>query len=81
MEYIGTIRILHKYEGSKSEGDYGYLEVDEQTSYQLYQPDHIASDIDWLLPYRDTQVVIEGEEEEYKTICTNSIKTLNHEMS
>ena len=75
MEYHGHIHIEHEMAGSKSEGDYAYLRVDEEHDYRLYAASELAVDSRWAEPFRDQQVVVEGEWEEVSnSICVNSIK-------
>lgn len=73
MKYEGIIRIVREMEGSKSEGDYAYLEVDEEHSYRLYRHGHMAADVEYIRPYADTRVTVEGEEEEYNNMCITAI--------
>ena len=49
-EYKGFIRFVREMEGTKSEGDYAYLELDENTKYRLYRSKHLAADSDFLRP-------------------------------
>ncbi len=72
MKYEGFIRFVHELEGTKSEGDYAYLEVDDQTRYRLYRAGRLAADSDFLRPYEDMQVSVEGEIEE-ESMCINSV--------
>ena len=72
MKYEGFIRFVHEMEGTKSEGDYAYLEVDDQTRYRLYRAGKMAADSDFLRPYEDMQVSVEGEIEE-ESMCINSV--------
>lgn len=73
MKYEGFIRFVHELEGTKSEGDYAYLEVDEKTRYRLYRAEHMAADSEFLRPYEDMQVSVEGEVEENESMCINSV--------
>lgn len=72
MKYEGFIRFVHEMEGTKSEGDYAYLEMDENTRYRLYRAGKMAADSDFLRPYEDMQVSVEGEIEE-ESMCINSV--------
>lgn len=73
MKYEGIIRIVRELEGSKSEGDYAYLEVDEEHSYRLYRHGHLAADVAFFREYADQKVVVEGVEEEYNNMCITAI--------
>ena len=73
MKYQGFIRMVREMEGTKSEGDYAYLEVDDKTRYRLYRAGHIAADSDFLRPYADMFVSVEGEPEANESLCINSI--------
>lgn len=73
MKLEGFIRFVHELEGTKSEGDYAYLEVDEKTRYRLYRADKMAADSEFLRPYEDMQVSVEGEVEENESMCINSV--------
>ena len=73
MKYQGFIRFVHEMEGTKSEGDYAYLEVDNKTRYRLYRAGHIAADSQFLSPYTDMEVTVEGEVEDNESLCINSI--------
>jgi len=73
MKYEGIIRIVRELEGSKSEGDYAYLEVDEEHSYRLYRHGHLAADVAFIREYADQKVVVEGVEEEYNNMCITAI--------
>ncbi len=72
MKYEGFIRFVHEMEGTKSEGDYAYLEMDENTRYRLYRAGKMAADSDFLRPYEDMQVSVEGEVEN-ESMCINSV--------
>lgn len=72
MKYEGFIRFVHELEGTKSEGEYAYLEVDENTRYRLYRAGKMAADSDFLRPYENMQVSVEGEIEE-ESMCINSV--------
>ena len=72
MKYEGFIRFVHELEGTKSEGDYAYLEVDENTRFRLYRAGQMAADSDFLRPYADMQVSVEGEVEN-ESMCINSV--------
>ena len=73
MKYQGFIRMVRELAGTKSEGDYAYLEVDEKTRYRLYRYGHLAADSLFLRPYEDMFVTVEGELEENDSLCINSI--------
>ena len=73
MKYEGIIRIVRELEGSKFEGDYAYLEVDEEHSYRLYRHGHLAADVALIREYADQKVVVEGVEEEYNNMCITAI--------
>lgn len=73
MKIQGFIRFVHEMEGTKSEGDYAYLEVDEKTRYRLYRAKHPAMDSAFLLPYADMEVSVEGEVEDNESMCINSV--------
>lgn len=72
MKFIGFIRFYHELEGTKSEGDYAYLEVDENTRYRLYSAEHMAQDSEYLRKYEDMEVSVEGEVED-ESLCINSV--------
>ena len=72
MKLKGFIRFVHELEGTKSEGDYAYLVLDNQTRYRLYSANHIAQDSDYLRPYEDMEVTVQGEVED-ETLCINSV--------
>lgn len=72
MKLKGFIRFVHELEGTKSEGDYAYLELDDHTRYRLYRANHLAQDSDFLRPYEDMEVTVHGEVED-ETLCINSV--------
>ena len=72
-EYKGFIRFVREMEGTKSEGDYAYLELDENTKYRLYRSKHLAADSDFLRPYEDMEVCVKGDVEENESRCITSI--------
>jgi hypothetical protein len=73
MKYQGFIRMVREMEGTKSEGDYAYLEVDDKTSYRLYRYGHPAADSLFLRPYEGMFVSVDGELEANESLCINSI--------
>ena len=73
MTYQGIIRFFHELEGTKSEGDYAYLVLDENTRHRLYRAGDLAADSEFLRPYADQEVSIEGEMENNESICINSV--------
>ena len=76
MFYQGTIRFVHELEGTKSEGDYAYLVVDEKSRYRLYRAGSPAADSEFLRPFEDQEVIVEGVAEDEETMC---ITTINNE--
>ena len=73
MKYQGFIRMAREQVGTKSEGDYAYLEVADNIRYRLYRNGHPAVDSYFLRPYENMFVSVEGVLEENESLCINSI--------
>ena len=73
MKYQGFIRMVREQVGTKSEGDYAYLEVADNIRYRLYRNGHPAVDSYFLRPYENMFVSVEGLLEENESLCINSI--------
>ena len=73
MKYQGFIRMVREQVGTKSEGDYAYLEVADNIRYRLYRNGHPAADSYFLRPYENMFVSVEGVLEENESLCINSI--------
>lgn len=59
MVYNGIVNIRKEYEGSKSEGNYTYLNTG-QIEYRLFRMEVYPADDDFFLPYEGKNVEVEG---------------------